>query len=631
MGEALERLGGLKLPRLTPRRLTMAGVILALLVLPPFLARVAPGLFSDYRLGQATRAVVFVIAALSLNILMGYAGQISLGHAAFLGVGAFTTGYLTWWYGFPFITGFIASGVLGGVLALLVGIPALRIRGLYLAVSTLAFGIMMEQMVFSAEFLTGGQAGLRVPRPLQGGFEFVRNGDFFVLCLLVFLLVWLFDRTLTSTKVGRAFFAIREDEQVAASFGVEVARFKLLAFVLSGIIAGLAGSLYGSLIFNAQHEEFSFQRGMSLAFVIIIVVGGLGSRAGVITAAAFFAVFSRLDIDFIPRFEMWVPIIGGLLLIYTVARHPGGLAQAWLEAREAKESKAARAGTLVEEDIANVLPALPAVTVVAEREGAVPARPGAPVLQTSDVSVNFGGVQALQSASIEVPHGKVVGLIGPNGAGKTTLFNVVSGFIKPTSGAVKLKGQDVTEDPPHVRASMGLGRTFQLIGLAKNLTVRENFLLAQHPLARYGVLPGLFRLPKVGTIEDELEERSKEAIAALGFERFRDTPVRNLSHGQQRLVELGCSLATSPDLLLLDEPSGGMAPAAAESLAERLIDVRDKLGRTILLIEHHIPLVLAVCDEIYVLSYGSILAHGSTEEITSNPEVVAAYFGEAVA
>lgn len=565
-------------------------------------------------------AAIYSMAILSLNLLTGYAGQITLGHGAFIGVGAFATGYLTWWWGFPFITGFIVSAILGGLLALLVGLPALRIRGLYLAVSTLAFGVVMERMVFNRESLTGGQAGTTVPVPKMGSFEFIREADFFVICFALLICIWVFDRGIVASKVGRAFFAIREDEDVAASFGVDVARYKLLAFVTSGVIAGIAGSLYGVAVGVAQVESFTLE--FSLSFVIIAVVGGLGSRRGVVVAAVFFTVFPQL----FPFLDGNIEIAGSILLIYTLARHPGGLAQAFLEARDAKAAAAAKKGEAETDDLPTVLPSLPSVG--APRADAMTS---GIVAEAVDIKVSFGGLQALNGASLAIPHGKIVGLIGPNGAGKTTLFNVMSGFIRPDSGQVTFKGKDVTRMAPHGRAAMGLGRTFQLIGLGKNLTVRENFLLAQHCAATYPIAKALLRLPGVASGERVLEERAREAISALGFERFTDTPVRNLSHGQQRLVELGCSLVTSPELLLLDEPSGGMSPAAAESLAERLIDIRDKLGRTVLLIEHHIPLVLAVCDEIYVLNFGEILAHGTTEEITSSPEVIAAYFGEAVA
>jgi branched-chain amino acid transport system ATP-binding protein len=200
--------------------------------------------------------------------------------------------------------------------------------------------------------------------------------------------------------------------------------------------------------------------------------------------------------------------------------------------------------------------------------------------------------------------------------------------VKRDTGTIAFAGTPMHDLPPHERARLGIGRTFQLIGLAQNLSVLENFLLAQHVVAGYGVGWALGYLPKAARVERELRERSMQAIASLGFERFVDTPVKQLSHGQKRLVELGCALVTAPELLMLDEPSAGMSPAAAENLAVRLADVRDDLGRTVFLIEHNIPLVLEVCDYIYVLNFGQILAHGTTKEISRQPDVLAAYFGE---
>jgi branched-chain amino acid transport system ATP-binding protein len=249
------------------------------------------------------------------------------------------------------------------------------------------------------------------------------------------------------------------------------------------------------------------------------------------------------------------------------------------------------------------------------------------VLEASGVTVHFGGVAALTDADVEVERGKIVGLIGPNGAGKTTLFNAISGVIKPDAGRIRLFGRDVGALPAHARAALGLGRSFQLIGLAKDLSLTENLLLAQHRLATYDPVSALLRLPNATAVERHLRERAQMAIEALGFERYADTPVQQLSHGQQRIVEIGCLLVTAPEVLMLDEPSAGMAPGLVENLAERLREMRDDLGKTILLIEHNVPLVLDVCDELWVLDAGRTLAHGAPKDVVARPEVVDAYLG----
>jgi len=588
-------------------------IAVALIALPPILGRVFPGQFNDLRAGILGFGVVFAIGALSLNLLMGYAGQISLGHGAFIGVGAIAMGIITGKLGLAFIIGLPVAAIAGAAFAFLVGLPALRIRGLYLAISTVAFGEAMARFVFPLNAVSGGQTGISVPRPLVGTFEFTRNADYLAIMVAVFLVVWLIDRNIVRSRLGRAMFGIREDEQVAASFGVEVARTKLTAFVLAGALAGIAGALQGPLISLAQSNAFDFDD--SLFYVMLVVVGGLGSRVGITIAAFFFAAIPRLLVSL----QKWRDFVGAALLVFTIARHPGGIAQGLREARERKR-KPAEAG-----DDDGVVPALPRVLVDRPR---TPLLPDVPLLEAESVSVRFGGLQALEGAGISVRPGTIAGLIGPNGAGKTTLFNVLSGFQRPEAGRVRFRGEDITSAAPHVRAALGMGRTFQLIGLAHNLSVTENFLLAQHHLDRYNSVQAVLRTPTARRAEAALLERARHAIAALGFEQLADEPVRNLSGGQQRLVELGCALVTGPDLLLLDEPSAGLSPAMTESLAERLRSVRDELGLTILLIEHHIPLVAEVCDEVTVLNLGRPLTAGATADVIADPAVVAAYLGE---
>jgi branched-chain amino acid transport system ATP-binding protein len=251
------------------------------------------------------------------------------------------------------------------------------------------------------------------------------------------------------------------------------------------------------------------------------------------------------------------------------------------------------------------------------------------VLAVRDISVRFGGLQAVDGASIHVDRGTIVGLMGPNGAGKTTLFNAISGALTPDGGTVQFLGENISALPSHVRAARGMGRTFQLIGLAKDQSVYENLLIAQHLAAPYGIAAALTSLGS-RRWERDIRDRADKTLDGLGFGRFRDTPVARLSHGQQRIVEIGCALVTSPELLMLDEPSAGMSPAASEDLAATLIDIRDKLGRTILLIEHSIPLVLGTADELYVMDGGRVIANGEPIEVVQRPEVVTAYLGQAV-
>ena len=610
-----------------PLPVRRAIVVVLLAALPPLLSRAGmPGL-SD--VGSLTLGIgaCYAVAALSLNLVMGYAGQISLGHFALLGVGAFTSGLMTNAAkgGLPFIVALPVAVVMGALVALVIGVPALRLRGLYLAIATIGFSYAMERSVFRAKAFTGGTAGLEVPRPLAGSFLFSRNADYLAIVLVLLALACFVDGNVTRTKLGRAFHAVRSDESVAASYGVDVARHKLIAFVISGGMAGLAGAMYGHLYTFVNNETFGYA--YSLLLVVIVVVGGLGSRTGVVVSAFAYALLPQLIERLVGTEQIgWAPAVGALLLMVTVAVNPGGIAQALKDREEHKEIRRRRTETDVvgDEPELPTLPDLPRPTGLAPRPAE---RAGQPLLEVRDVSVRFGGLQAVDAASLDVPRGRIVGLIGPNGAGKTTLFNVISGHIRPQAGTVRVLGRDVSALPAHARAATGIGRTFQQIGLAKDLSVTENLLLAQHSVAHYSAPEALVHLGRTGRVERELRARARDAVDALGFEKYADTPVRLLSHGQQRIVEIGCVLVTAPELVMLDEPSAGMSPGAAENLAVRLRDIRDQLGRTVLLIEHNIPLVLDVCDELYVLSAGRVIAQGPAAEVASQPEVVSAYFG----
>lgn len=593
------------------------------------LAVVAPPSASALGLLSETNALIlcggcgFAIAAISLNMLMGYAGQISLGQFAFVGIGAFATGIVTGVSDlrFPWVAGVVAAAVAGGVLAFLVGLPALRLRGLYLAIVTVAVAYAAWRSLFRVESIGGGTAGKVVPRPYFGDYSFTTNSSFLVLALVGLTLVWGLDRNLVRSRFGRAFQAVKADEAVAASFGIDVARTKLLAFTLAGAVAGVGGAIYGTTFGTVTSDSFSYQ--VSLQLVTIVVVGGLGSRRGVVIAA-FLTVLLPSFLNFLvgDTFAGYDLVFEALLLMATVAFNPEGFAGAM---REASEDRRRRRGG--EPPLPPTRPSLPALTRPVGLAPARRTRAGQPVLDVSGVSVRFGGLQAVDGAGLRVDRGTIVGLMGPNGAGKTTMFNAITGALRPDAGRIEFLGEDVSRLPAHVRAGRGMGRTFQLIGLAKGQSVYENLLMAQHLAAPYGIGSALTAVGSSRWFEKDIRARADEVLDGLGFGRFRDTHVGRLSHGQQRIVEIGCCLVTSPELVMLDEPSAGMSPAAAEDLAATLLDVRDQLGRTVLLIEHNVPLVLGVADELVVMAAGQVLAGGEPLDVMARPEVVQAYLG----
>jgi branched-chain amino acid transport system permease protein len=601
-------------------RVIVVGVIASLLA--PALVHI--GVVTEYAAFVIGTGVALAAAAMSLNLLMGYAGQISLGQYSLLGVGAFLSGWMTSAHhlGLPFLIALPAAALAGAGAAFLVGLPALRLRGLYLAVVTIAMSFALTESIFRAKSIGGGSAGIDLPRPQVNNFIFTHNGDYLGVLVALLVLVWWFDTNVTRTTLGRAFRAIKSDESVAASFGVDVTAFKLGAFALSGAMAGIAGLMYGHLAGTVNSESFQFEK--SLLLVVVVVVGGLGSRVGVLGAAAFYALFPVVMPALFGNGVLGYQIvIGAFFLVVTMARNPAGLAGS---VRELLEERKQRAEPPVNTTAMPPLPVLPRPTALGEPED----NAGGVVLSCLDIRVHFGGLVAVDDASLEVPRGRTVGLIGPNGAGKTTLFDVLSGRRQPDSGHVELLGKDVSSQGAAQRAKAGLGRTFQNIGLVRDLSVTENFLLAQHHVAGYDPFSALIYTPPVARGERELRERADAAIEALGFERYARTPVANLSIGQQRIVELGAVLLTAPEVVLLDEPAAGMSPAAAENLAERLIDLRDVLGRTVLLIEHNIPLVMATCDDLYVMAAGRIIAHGAPDDVVRDDLVLEAYLGGAV-
>jgi branched-chain amino acid transport system ATP-binding protein len=251
-----------------------------------------------------------------------------------------------------------------------------------------------------------------------------------------------------------------------------------------------------------------------------------------------------------------------------------------------------------------------------------------PELEVHDLTMKFGGLAAVGDLSMQINEWEIVGLMGPNGAGKTTAFNCITGFYKPTRGRVFYRGRDVTGMAPHRKAALGIGRTFQNVGMVKTETVLENLLTAQHTQAQYGAFAAIAGTSVVRQREREMTKHAEAILELLGLTEFRDRRLGGLSYGTLKLLELGCALAVEPDLLLLDEPSSGMGPEEAHDLGLRLLALRRELGLTMLLIEHHVPLVAAVCDYVYVLDFGRLLAEGDAEEIRRHPAVITAYLGE---
>jgi branched-chain amino acid transport system ATP-binding protein len=681
-----------------------AGRRVALLVLLLAL----PGLLGEPQITSLARVTAFAIALLSLNVLIGYTGQISLGQAAFVGTGGYVAVQVGG-RGLPLPLAVLAAGVVVAALTAVVGLPSLRIRGLAVAIATLVYGIAAQNYLFQQPWFIGDGLFLEIPLGRASVYGFL------LVCAAVLGAVVLLDRQLLHSKLGRAFVTVRDGEERAVAFGVEPGPAKLMAYTLSGFMAGMSGALLAYLSGGVSAAEYGVFR--SLELLAFTVVGGVGSRTGIIVGA--FALIGLPEL-FPVISSTLAPLVGGLALVLVVLFLPGGYGQllekqkadwarlpatlravlvgvghlalfgvavreqrfrgidavalgegsvsAWplvvvlvvlsasavLQVRKQLADRAATAAVpaarVVDPETGAVLdlsaPAEPTEVddaAVAERARRAAANatelrqvpralslrmPTRVLFEAADVSVRFGGVQALKDISLEVRQGEIVGLIGANGAGKSTFYNVVSGFATPEPGSsVRYRGRELLDMAPSKRTEVGIARTFQHMGLLRPETVEDNVLLAQHWLARYPAFAGVLRLGGSAATERHLRERAEKALEIFGLEHLRDEQLGSLSYGTMRMVELASAVATGADLLFFDEASAGLGPEEAHALGDRFHALRDELGLTLVVIEHHVPLIARTCDYVYCLASGRKLAEGEPASVQSNPEVIAEFLG----
>ncbi|PPJ25731.1 ABC transporter [Nocardia nova] len=562
----------------------------------------------SYRAAVITTLILAVVA-LSQVVVTGFAGQISLAQLTLAGIGAFTLSRLTSDLGIPFPIAPILAALAATVIGVVVGLPALRIRGLPVTVVTLALAVFLDAFWFRNSNLNGGLSGAHIKNPTLFGIDLgIGAGQayprlaFGIVCLVVLVAVALVVAKLRTSRLGASMLAVRANERSAAASGINVSRTKIKAFAISAFIAGLGGALMGYQQTVATAESFSVLAGIGL-FAIVYIAGitcvSGGILAGVIGAGGILFIF----MDRVLHLGDYYSVLSGILLVLTVIQYPEGLA-GHLHQHSARIRRwLSRTRTTPDRKPATPVPAAPPRLREVSEEV---------LLSATGIGVRYGGVVALDDVTFDVRAGEIVGLIGPNGAGKTTCIDALSGFAS-ASGTVALGGRRIDGLEPHKRSKLGLGRTFQGIELYDDLTVRENVAV--------GTVAAAGR-PGEGSTPPDIDA----LFGVLNLEAVADRSVSELSQGQRQLVSVARALAGRPRIVLLDEPAAGLDSTESQWLGARLKAVRDA-GVTVLMVDHDMELVLDICDRIVVLDLGRVIAQGTPEEIRSDPDVVRAYLG----
>jgi ABC-type branched-subunit amino acid transport system ATPase component/ABC-type branched-subunit amino acid transport system permease subunit len=561
-----------------------------------------------------TRVLVFALVALSVTVLTGWAGQLSLGQFAFVGLGAMVVSAVSD-RGVRFEVALAYAAAAGVLAAVVVGLPALRAGGLPLTVATLAFAVGSWSWLLRAELFAGEDRLAFVPRSHFLGISLESQEAYYYLCLVILVGAGALVARIGRNGPGRSIVATRDNDQRAASFGIPSAATKLLSFAISGGLAALAGGLLAGARVTFTVDDFAPEE--SLAMVAIVVIGGLGTITGALVGTLYVIGLPAL-FGSAPEVQL---LTTGLGLLVLVMYFPGGLARPlfllrdllvrrWTSGVETGSGPSAAARAL-------------RPTARSVDHGLPPTRP----LAVEAVSVEFGGLRAIDAVSLQVEQGEVVGLIGSNGAGKSTLMAVVSGFVTPTQGSVHMFGADVTDLAPHRRATAGLGRVFQDARLFPSLTVHQTILTALEARERSELVPTALWLPPARRAEASKRSEAEDVIGLVGLGRYRDALIGELSTGTRRIVELACLIAQRSRLLLLDEPTAGVAQREAEAFGPLVVDIAKELDASILLIEHDLPMVLGISDRVYCMSAGQVIAEGPPAEVAADPGVVAAYLG----
>jgi len=584
--------------------------------------------FAGIHIGAWTSFLATSILFASLGLLVRLSGQVSLCQVSFSAIGAASLSHFAVDHHVPWGLAVLLASLVAVPIGLLLAVPAIRLSGLYLALLSLGFGIVLQYMFFNQSYMFGQAGfGVTVPRPSLGWIDLASDKGYYYLVLVIVVVVFAVLLVLERSRLGRLLRALSTGRTGLVANGASVNVTLCLVFCLSAFFASLSGALDGGVIGIVTGDNYPWSLSLSYFAVILIAAGGQPWQA-LIAGAAVMVVPSYIDGGNVTNYLTLIFGVVAIFHSFFPYRPVPAPIRSWADRISRRAGSLVRVGrapahapTAVSPGLDSVIDDSPRV-VIASAEGD---RSG---LVVQDLRVQFGGLVAVSSASLNVPYGRVTGLIGPNGAGKTTTFNACSGFVHPTQGSVSLDGRSVSRRSPAHRARLGLGRTFQRTELSEEASVRHNVALGRE--SGYAGLNPVRHLVGSRRQARAIRTATDEAIALCGLSDIADRQVASLSTGQRRLVELARCLAGPFRVLLLDEPSSGLDRFETERFAEILRHVVNTRGVAVLLVEHDMSLVTSVCDYIYVLDFGATLFEGTARETIESELVRSAYLGEEI-
>lgn len=581
----------------TPRRPGLPLDRLAPLVFLPVL--LTPLLGDDYITLIATRAAIYWVLVSGLNLVVGFAGRLAIGYVSLLTVGAYTASILVERTGIDVFLALAAAGVVGAICGAIVGLPSLRLRTFYFAMTTFGFATIVTQIALGWTSLTGG--GIGIPGPMMPGVLGSPAG-FLCFCVALALLCTWMTTNVALSHTGRALIALRDAEVAAEASGISKPGLLMTVFIFSGVLAAISGGLFASLQTYVSPDAFTFD--LSLLFFIGILFGGQGSVLGPLLGTILLTILPEISAPL----AAWSTFLYAALLLAIVLLIPGGIA----DLLDFRSRRALATGRVIVPQ-PELLP--PLLQRPAEASG----------IALRGTKLRFGSVVAINDLDFDLRPGEVHGLIGPNGSGKTTTLNVICGFAHPQEGSVTVAGHPLTGQEPHVRVRNGITRTFQTPRVVGAISVLDNVLIGGIERRR-SFVSTLLSLPSQRRRERALRARAHLALRVVGLDDLAHVRAERLQHSELRFLEIARALMAEPAFVLLDEPAAGLAPDEIRQLAA-LVKAMAANGVGVLVVEHHADLIFNICDRVTVLDFGQVLADGAPEDIRANKEVMSAYLG----